>query len=127
MPFDHAAASRLLEKKLAAIAEKTVLPASMLALVAATARAQLDARAAETVNVNAADLDQGAVNDYVSKSHELTLVGFAMDIIPKTLLSPLVGDNILQVLLVAVLFGIALALTGERGRPVDARAWLRRR
>ncbi len=70
------------------------------------------------MHVNAADLDQGAVNDYVSKSHELTLVGFAMDIIPKTLLSPLVGDNILQVLLVAVLFGIALALTGERGRPV---------
>ncbi len=70
------------------------------------------------MHVNVADLDQGAVNDYVNKSHELSLVGFVMDIIPKTLLSPLVGDNILQVLFVAVLFGIALALTGERGRPV---------
>ncbi|MGC4028735.1 MAG: dicarboxylate/amino acid:cation symporter [Steroidobacteraceae bacterium] len=70
------------------------------------------------MHVNVADLDQGAVNGYVSRSHELTLVGFAMDIIPATLLSPLVGDNILQVLFVAVLFGIALALTGERGRPV---------
>ena len=70
------------------------------------------------MHVNVADLDQGAVNDYVNRSHELTLVGFLMDIIPRTLLSPLVGDNILQVLLVAVLFGIALASTGERGRPV---------
>ncbi len=36
-----------------------------------------------------------------------------MDIIPKTLLSPFVGGNILQVLFVAVLFGIALAMVGE--------------
>ncbi len=54
----------------------------------------------------------------MEKSHDLTLVGFLMDIIPKTLLSPFVGDNILQVLFVAVLFGIALALAGERGKPV---------
>ena len=60
------------------------------------------------MNINPADLDQSAVKSYVAKSHELTLVGFAMDIIPKTLLSPFVGDNILQVLFVAVLFGTAL-------------------
>ena len=70
------------------------------------------------MNINPAELDQTAVHGYVEKSHELTLVGFLMDIIPKTLISPFVGDNILQVLFVAVLFGIALALTGERGRPV---------
>ncbi|MBP3983607.1 dicarboxylate/amino acid:cation symporter [Pseudoxanthomonas helianthi] len=80
------------------------------------------------MHVNVADLDQGAVNEYVSKSHELTLVGFALDIIPNSLVGAftgdqivngkLVGPNILQVLFVAVLFGIALALTGERGRPV---------
>lgn len=70
------------------------------------------------MHVNPADLDQGAVDDYVNKSHELSLVGFLMNIIPDTLVSPLVGDNILQVLFVAVLFGIALALSGERGRPV---------
>ncbi len=70
------------------------------------------------MHVDPAELDQGAVDEYVNKSHELTLVGFLMDIIPRTLVSPLVGDNILQVLFVAVLFGIALALSGERGRPV---------
>ena len=70
------------------------------------------------MNINPADLDQTAVKSYVAKSHEMTLTGFVMDIIPKTLISLFVGDNILQVLLVAVLFGIALALAGERGTPV---------
>jgi aerobic C4-dicarboxylate transport protein len=70
------------------------------------------------MNINPASLDQTAVKSYVDKSHEMTLTGFAMDIIPKTLASPFVGDNILQVLLVAVLFGVALALAGETGKPV---------
>ncbi len=75
-----------------------------------------------------ADLDQSAVKSYVEKSHELTLVGFLMDIIPNSLIGAftgdqvvngkLVGPNILQVLFVAVLFGVSLALVGERGRPV---------
>ena len=72
------------------------------------------------MNVNPAELDQTAVQGYVQKSHELTLVGFAMDIIPKTLVSPFVGDNILQVLFISVLFGLSLALVGERGKPVLA-------
>ena len=72
------------------------------------------------MHVDPADLDQAAVHDYVDKSHALTLTGFVLDIIPKTLVSPLVGDNILQVLFVAVLFGIALAQSGARGRPLLA-------
>jgi len=70
------------------------------------------------MNINPAELDQAAVREYVQKSHELSLVGFLLDIIPKTLVSPFTGDNILQVLLVAVLFGLSLALVGEKGRPV---------
>ncbi|WP_240318659.1 dicarboxylate/amino acid:cation symporter [Lysobacter sp. TY2-98] len=70
------------------------------------------------MHVDIATLDPSAVNDYVKKSHELTLTGFLLDIIPTTLVSPLVGENILQVLFVAVLFGIALTLSGERGRPI---------
>ncbi|WP_198972076.1 dicarboxylate/amino acid:cation symporter [Xylophilus sp. ASV27] len=70
------------------------------------------------MNINPADLDQTAVKSYVAKSHEMTLTGFVMDIIPKTLVSPFVGDNILQVLLVAVLFGVSLALAGKAGKPV---------
>ncbi len=70
------------------------------------------------MNINPADLDQTAVQSFVDKSHDLTLVGFAMDIIPGTMISAFVDGNILQVLFVAVLFGIALAMVGERGQPV---------
>ena len=70
------------------------------------------------MNVNVADLDHSVVDGYVSKSHDLTLVGFVLDMIPDTLVSAFTGGNILQVLLVSVLFGIALALSGDRGRPV---------
>ena len=70
------------------------------------------------MNVDVAHLDAGAVDNYVSKSHDLSLVGFVLDMIPDTLISAFTGGNILQVLLVSVLFGIALALSGDRGRPV---------
>lgn len=70
------------------------------------------------MHINVADLDQKEVNSYVAKTHDMTVTGFVMDIIPKTLISPFVGDNILQVLFVAVLFGISLAMVGESGKPV---------
>ncbi|ROR23132.1 aerobic C4-dicarboxylate transport protein [Comamonas sp. BIGb0124] len=70
------------------------------------------------MNINPADLDQGAVKTYVAKSHELSLIGFAMDIIPNTMMSAFVDGNILQVLFIAVLFGISLALAGEKGQMV---------
>lgn len=70
------------------------------------------------MHINVADLDQKTVEGFVAKTNDMTLTGFVMDIIPKTLISPFVGDNILQVLLVAVLFGIALAMVGDAGKPV---------
>lgn len=70
------------------------------------------------MNINPADLDQSVVQGYVKQSNDMSMTGFVMDIIPKTLISPFVGDNILQVLLVAVLFGVSLAMVGEAGKPV---------
>lgn len=60
----------------------------------------------------------GDVSQYQQKAHETTLTGFIMNIIPETLFSPLVGDNILQVLLVAILMGVALVLTKEKSQKV---------
>lgn len=51
MPFNAAQANRLLEKKLADLSTKAVLPAAMLFLVAGTVRAQLRARAADRVEI----------------------------------------------------------------------------
>ncbi len=90
---------------------------STLALIIGMAVAHL-VQPGAGMNVNVADLDQNAVKGYVSASHDMSLVKFLMDIIPNTLVSPFVGDNILQVLFVSVLFGIALASVGDAGKPV---------
>lgn len=60
----------------------------------------------------------GDVSQYQTQAHESTLTGFIMNIIPETLFSPLVGENILQVLLVAILMGVALVLTKEKSQKV---------
>lgn len=60
-------------------------------------------------------LDGGKVADYVAKAHDSTLGGFFMGLIPDTLLSSQVEGNILQVLVVAVLFGAALATVPVAG------------
>ena len=70
------------------------------------------------LNIDPATLDAGKVATYVTKAHDSSIVGFLMNIIPDTTLSPLVGGDILQVLFISVLFGIALAATGEHGKPV---------
>ena len=70
------------------------------------------------LNVDPTTLDASAVGGYVEKSHELSLTGFLLDIILSTLVSAFVGGNILQALFVAIVFGIALAKSGERGQPV---------
>lgn len=69
------------------------------------------------LNIDPATLS-GNVSEYQEKAHESTLTGFIMNIIPETLFSPLIGDNILQVLLVAILMGVALVLTKEKSQKV---------
>ena len=69
------------------------------------------------LNIDPASLS-GDVSQYQQKAHDTTLFGFIMNIIPETLFSPLVGDNILQVLLVAILMGVALVLTKEKSQRV---------
>lgn len=71
----------------------------------------------EGLNIDPATLS-GDIAQYQQKAHETTLTGFIMNIIPETLFSPLVGENILQVLLVAILMGVALVLTKEKSGKV---------
>jgi aerobic C4-dicarboxylate transport protein len=71
-----------------------------------------------SMHVDPATLDPAAVAQYAAHIHDQTVTGFVMNIIPTTLVSALVSGDILQVLFVAVLFGIALALIGDAGRPV---------
>ena len=68
--------------------------------------------------VDPATLDPGRVADYTARAAHGSAVAFLLDAIPTTLLSPLGGDNLLQVLLVAVLTGVGTVLAGERAAPV---------
>ncbi|WP_416358273.1 dicarboxylate/amino acid:cation symporter [Aureimonas phyllosphaerae] len=70
------------------------------------------------LNIDPASLDAGAVATYTQKAHDSSIVGFLMNIIPSTLVGAFADGDILQVLFIAVLFGIALAMIGEAGRPV---------
>jgi aerobic C4-dicarboxylate transport protein len=72
------------------------------------------------MNVDPASLDAAAVKGYAAKSHDMTIVGFLMDIIPETVAGAFVGGNILQVLFFSIPFGLALAMIGERGEPALA-------
>lgn len=70
------------------------------------------------LNIDPSSLQSAKVHEYVQKSHESNLTGFLMDIIPTTAMSPLTNGNILQTLFIAILFGISLALIGEKARPL---------
>ena len=70
------------------------------------------------LNIDPATLDAGKVSTYVDKAKDSSVVGFLMNIIPDTVVSPLVNGNILQVLFVSILFGVSLAMVGDKARPI---------
>jgi aerobic C4-dicarboxylate transport protein len=70
------------------------------------------------MNIDPATLDGKLVENYTQRAHEQSLLGFVMNIIPTTPISALAEGEILQVLLIAVLTGIAIAAVGEPARPL---------
>jgi len=73
------------------------------------------------MNVDPKALDASAMSAYTSTADKLTsggTVDFLMKLIPTTVVNAFATGDVLQVLLFAVLFGCALTLLGERGRPV---------
>ena len=73
------------------------------------------------LNIDPASLDSSRVADYAQKAQEgHGLVAFLIDIIPDTLVAAVADGHILQVLFVAVLFGLALTQIGPRAAPLMA-------
>ena len=70
------------------------------------------------MNINAATIDTASIKTYVATAHDQSVTGYFMHIIPETFASALTEGAVLQVLFVSVLFGIAIASIGERGKPV---------
>lgn len=68
-------------------------------------------------NVDPATLDAQAVSGYVKQASQQSVAEFLLHIIPKTFTDAFTGSgDLLQVLLVAVLFGYALQRMGSGGR-----------
>jgi aerobic C4-dicarboxylate transport protein len=70
------------------------------------------------LDVDASQLDASKVAGYMEKSKQQSVVEFVLKIIPNTFVSAFAEGDILQVLLISLLFGFALHVSGERGKPI---------
>jgi aerobic C4-dicarboxylate transport protein len=73
------------------------------------------------INASAATLDASAVQQYTASGKQLHAVDFVLHMIPDTLVGAFASGEILQVLLIAILFGVALAAYQLR-QPIVAAA-----
>ena len=69
-------------------------------------------------NVDPASLDVKAVSEYAGQAEAQTTTEFLMHIIPNTVVDAFAKGDILQILLVALLFGFALSAMGPRCKPL---------
>ncbi|HWU50938.1 MAG TPA: C4-dicarboxylate transporter DctA, partial [Asticcacaulis sp.] len=72
------------------------------------------------MNIDPATLNTDSVKDYVARAHDASITGFLLDLAPHSILGVFIDGNILQVLLVAILFGVGFSMAGERARPALA-------
>ena len=71
------------------------------------------------MNIDPKALDAKALGSYTEHVGEVTnTVGFLLKIVPTTIFDAFTKGDILQVLVIALLFGAGLSLLGERGKPL---------
>jgi len=71
------------------------------------------------LHATAATLDAKSVAAYTTAAQSAGVVDTLLHLIPRTFVSAFVEGDILQVLLISLLFGLALNRLGEHGRPVS--------
>jgi aerobic C4-dicarboxylate transport protein len=69
-------------------------------------------------NIDPASLDARVVADYAGQARAQSVGDFLMHIIPNTVVDAFAKGDILQVVLISVLFGFALSAIGARGKPL---------
>ena len=69
--------------------------------------------------VNVAALAKGDITAYATQSKQMGVVDFLMHIVPSSMVDAFAKGDVLQVVFIAILFGVALAMLGERGRPLS--------
>jgi aerobic C4-dicarboxylate transport protein len=90
---------------------------STLALLFGLAAADL-LQPGRGMNIDAAKLDPAAIAGYTASAQHLGVTAFLLNIIPSSAAEPFVSGNILQVILLGVLFGVALAQFRKQAEPL---------
>lgn len=75
-------------------------------------------RPGDGFNADVSTLDSKGLEKYTSAAKQMGTVDFLLHIIPKTFVSAFAEGEILQVLFLAILFGLALGKLGDHGRPI---------
>ncbi|MFN0220059.1 MAG: dicarboxylate/amino acid:cation symporter [Hyphomicrobium sp.] len=75
-------------------------------------------RPGEGMNIDPTAIDTKGVESFIAKSKDQSTISFLLDIIPTTFAGAFAEGNILQVLLLAVLFAFGLQALGSRGAPL---------
>ena len=70
------------------------------------------------MNIDASAIDTREISGYTAQAREQSVSQFLLNIIPNTFVGAFAQPNVLQVVLVSLLFAFALSMAGERGRPV---------
>ena len=77
------------------------------------------AKPGQGLNVDPATLDPRAVASYAKLASERSMTDFVLHMIPKTFTDAFTANgDLLQVLLIAILFGFALSRLGDKGKPL---------
>lgn len=92
------------------------LAITLLALVLALAAVNV-LQPGSGMHIDPAALDARSVSTYAAQAKAESITQFLLNIIPTSFVGAFTQQNVLQVLLVSVLFAFALMMTGERGRP----------
>jgi aerobic C4-dicarboxylate transport protein len=70
------------------------------------------------LNINPAALDSKTVASYVARAKDVGIVASLMAIVPQTFVAAFTGGDVLQVLLVSILTGFAVARMGDLGQRI---------
>ena len=109
-------------RRLGSVAGKALvyfIAVSTLALIVGLIVANV-VRPGDGMNIDPASLNAAAVAEYSTKAKDTSIVAFLLNIIPSTFIGAFASGEILQVLFIAILVGIAISLVGAPAAPVVA-------
>jgi Na+/H+-dicarboxylate symporter len=70
------------------------------------------------VGVNLANVDKQGVEDLIRKTSEFSLQKFVEHVVPRSVIEAMANNEVLQLVVFSVFFGVAVTAVGEKARPI---------